>query len=274
MPYTNTRLKGADHHMQVLPIHTRIIKPKDDLINVLLESMEKENLKFEDGDILAIASKASAAADGRFAQLKKVSPSEKARKLAKKYALAPEFVELILQESDQVYDGVYKAILTLRNHTLTVNAGIDQKNAPKGYVALWPQNPQNRANQIRNEIQQRVGKNIGVLITDSQVAPLRMGTRGIALAVSGFKPINDLRGRRDLYGKELSITRHAVADDLASAAHLMMGESNEKIPAVLIRNAPVVFTQENIKVNEMIISSEECVFMSGFHLSTKSHSKS
>jgi len=253
--------------MQVFPIHTQIIKPKDNLTNMLLESMKKENLKFQDGDILAIASKALAAADGRFVQLKKVSPSEKARKLAKKYSLAPEFVELILQESDRVYDGVYKAILTLKNHILTVNAGIDQKNAPTGYVALWPLNPQSRANQIQNEIQQRMGKKIGVLIIDSQVAPLRIGTRGIALAVSGFKPVNDLRGRKDLYGKKLRITRHAVADDLASVAHLIMSESDEKIPAVLIRDAPVVFTEENVNVDDMVISPEECVFMSGFNLS-------
>ena len=255
--------------MQVFPIHTQIIKPKDNLVNVLLESMKKENSKFEDGDILAIASKALAAADGRFVQLKKISPSGKARKLAKKYSLAPEFVELILKESDQIYDGVYKAILTLKNNILTVNAGIDQKNAPAGYVALWPQNLQSRANQIRNEIQHRVDKKIGVLIIDSQVAPLRIGTRGIALAVSGFEPINDLRNRKDLYRKRLNITRHAVADDLASTAHLMMGESDEKVPAILIRDAPVVFTEEGISMDNMVISSEECVFMSGFHLSAK-----
>ena len=262
---------GVSIRMRVFPIHTQIIRPKDDLTNVLLESMKKENLKFEDGDILAVASKAFATADGHFVQLKKISPSEKARKMAKKYSLAPEFVELVFQESNQVYDGVYKAILTLKNYVLTVNAGIDQKNAPEGYVALWPLKPQNSANQIRNEIQQRVGKKIGVLILDSQVAPLRMGTRGIALAVSGFKPVNDLRGRRDLYGKRLSITRHAVADDLASTAHLVMGECGEMIPAVIIRNAPVVFTEENVNVEEMRISSEECVFMSGFHLSAKSN---
>jgi len=246
------------------------MKPKDNLADVLLESIKKENLKFEDNDILAIASKALATADGRFVQLKKISASEKARKLAKKYSLAPEFVELILQESDQVYDGVYRAILTLKNNVLTVNGGIDQKNAPTGYVALWPMHPQNWANKIRNEIQQRVGKRIGVLIVDSQVAPLRMGTRGIALAVSGFKPVNDLRGRKDLYGKRLSITRHAVADDLACVAHLLMGECDEEIPAAIIRNAPVVFTEEEITMDDMRISSEECLFMRGFHLSAKS----
>ena len=116
-------------------------------------------------------------------------------------------------------------------------------------------------------------KKIGVLIVDSQVAPLRMGTRGTALAVSGFKPVNDLRGKRDLYGKKLSVTRHALADDLASTAHLVIGESDEKIPTVIIRNAPVVFTEENITMDDMRISSEECVFMRGFHLSAKSDFK-
>jgi coenzyme F420-0:L-glutamate ligase len=260
--------------MQVFAIYTQIIRPKDDLVNVLLESMKRESLEFKDGDILAIASKALAAADGHFVKLKKISPSEKARKLAEKYSLAPEFIELILKESDQVYDGVCKAILTLKNQILTVNAGIDQKNAPTGSVAPWPVNPQDRANQLRNEIQKRVGRKIGVLIVDSQVAPLRMGTRGIALAVSGFKPVSDLRGKEDLYGKKLNITRHALADDLASTAHLLMGESDERIPAVIIRDAPVVFTEENISVDDMVISSEECVFMRGFHLSAKFSLKS
>ena len=255
--------------MQVFPIHTQIIKPKDDLTNILLKSMKKENLKFEDGDILAVASKALVAADGCFVQLKKIVPSEKARRLAKKYSLAPEFVELVLQESDQVYDGVYKAILTLKNHILAVNAGIDQKNAPIGYVALWPSNLQGWANQIRNEIHQRAGKKVRVLIIDSQVAPLRMGTRGIALAVSGFKPVNDLRGRKDLYGKRLIVTRHSIADDLASVAHLVMGESDEKIPAVIIRNAPVVLAGGDVNSDDMTISPNECVFISGLDVHAK-----
>jgi len=255
--------------MQVLPICTQIIKPKDNLVRILLESMKSANIELKDGDILAISSKALAAADGRFVLLNGISPSKKARKLAEKYSLMPEFVELILRESDEIFDGVYKSILTQKNKILTVNAGIDQKNAPLGHVALWPLDPQAKANQIRNEIQQHVDKKIGVLIVDSQVAPLRIGTVGIALAVSGFKPIDDLRGRKDLYGKRMHVSRHAIADDLASAAHLVMGESTEKIPAVVIRDAPVVFTEENINIKDMIMPPDECVFMGGFHLSAK-----
>jgi len=192
--------------LEVLPIRTGIIKAGDNLAKVILDSISKQGLEIRDGDIIAISSKAVSTSTKRIIDLKKVKPSKKAFELAEKYSLKPEFTELILKESEKIYGGVKKAILTLKNGFLTVNAGVDHKNVPKGYASLWPKNPQLEADKLRKKIEMAASKKIGVLIIDSQIAPLRLGTRGIALAVSGFRPVVDYRGQKDLYGKEILIT--------------------------------------------------------------------
>lgn len=250
--------------MQVLAIRTKIFKSGDDLVSIVVISLQAHGVELKDRDILAISSKVVASAESRIASLREIQPSEKARELATRYSLEPEFVELVLRESEKIYGGVHKSILTLKNGVLTVNAGIDNKNAPVGYAALWPLNPQSQADKIRKEVKRRTGKSVGVVIVDSQVVPLRMGTRGLALAVSGFKPIQDYRGREDLFQKKLLITRHSIADDIASVAHLLMGETDEQTPVVLIRDAPVAFT-EVVNEEEMKISPEECVYMKSFY---------
>jgi len=246
--------------MQIFAIKTPLIKPKDDLVTILLQALQRGSLELENRDVLAISSKAVASADGRVVELKAISPSRRAGELAKKYSLEPEFAELVLREADHVYGGVEKAILTLKNDVLTVNAGIDHKNVPAGFVSVWPLNPQRRAEQIRKEVRKRTGKDVGILITDSTVAPLRMGTRGMAIGVAGFKPVKDCRGQKDLFKKPLLITRHAVADDLASAAHLVMGEADEATPVALIRGTPVTFAK-SARSEEMKIDPEKCVYM-------------
>ena len=184
--------------------------------------------------------------------------------MAQQFSLRPEFAELILHEADKIYGGVKKAILTLKNGVLTANAGIDNKNAPLDYVTLWPNNPKKWAKQIREEIKRRTSKKVAVLIIDSGLVPLRMGTSGLALAVAGFKPVRDCRGKKDIYGKPLVITRLAVADDLASAAHLLMGEVAEKTPVVLIKDAPVDFDDCVYGSADMMMPFKECIFMNAF----------
>lgn len=249
--------------MQVLAIRTQIFKPGDNLVSVVVKYLRERNIELRDGDILAISSKAVASVEKRIVSLREIQPSKRARELANKYSLEPEFAELVLRESQKIYGGVHKSILTLKNGILTVNAGVDNKNIPVGYAALWPLNPQSRADKIRKEIKQQTGKSIGIVIVDSQVVPLRMGTRGLALAASGFNPIEDCRDREDLFQKTLAITRHSIADDLASAAHLLMGETDEQTPIILIRDAPVTFT-EVANEEEMKISPEECVYINSF----------
>ena len=245
--------------MQLFGIRTRLIKSGDNLVEVTLEALSEEKLAIEDNDVLVIASKAVATMQGRLRKLSSMKTSEKARRLAREYELEPSFVEIVLQESEKIYGGVPKALLALKNNILTANAGVDRKNTPNGYAALWPKSPHIIAEKIRKEILEKTGKHIGVLIIDSRVTPLRMGTTGLALGVAGFEPVKDCRTEKDLYGNSISITKHALADDLASSAHSIMGESNEQTPVVLIRNAPVKLA-DKVNPSSVVISPEQCLF--------------
>jgi len=246
--------------IQLFGISTKLIRLGDDLVDVILEALSSQGLEIEDKDLLAITSKAVAVAQKRLVKLSSIDPKEKAKTLAKKYGLEPSFVEVVLQESEKVYGGVTKTLLTLKNNVLVANAGVDRKNAPEGYVILWPLNPHESAEKIRREILAKTSKHVGVLIIDSRITPLRMGTTALAIGISGFKPIKDCRVERDLFSKRICITRHALADDLASAAHLVMGETTARTPAVLLRNAPVALSEE-FNPNSMTIPAEQCLFM-------------
>jgi coenzyme F420-0:L-glutamate ligase len=249
--------------MQVFGIPTKLIRLGDNLVDVILEVLSNQGLEIKDKDLLAITSKAVAVAQNRLVKLSSIEPSEKAKMLAEKHELEPSFVEVVLREAEKVYGGVTKALLTLKNNMLVANAGVDRKNAPEGYAILWSINPFESAEEMRREILAKTGKLVGVLIIDSRITPLRMGTTALAIGIAGFKPIKDCRVERDLYSKRIYITRHALADDLASAAHLIMGETAARIPAALIRNAPVTFG-EKANPKSMIIPAEQCLFLQSF----------
>jgi coenzyme F420-0:L-glutamate ligase len=250
--------------VRLYALKTEEVKTGDNLVEVTLKTLKNQNLTLENNDILAFTSKIVAYAEGRLVKLAEVKPSESANQLARKFSLQPEFAELILREADKIYGGVEKAVLTLKGGILTANAGIDNKNAPPGFAVLWPLNPREWTGRTREEIECNTSKKVGVLLIDSSLVPLRIGTSGLALAVAGFKPIRDTRGERDLYGKPLIITRHAVADDLASAAHLLMGEAAEKTPIVLIKDAPVDFDDGVYGAEDMTMSFKDCIFMGSF----------
>lgn len=250
--------------MRLYGLKIRIVNTGDDLVELMLESLHKENLQVEDNDVLAFASKIVSTSEGRLVKLSDVKPSEEAKPLARQYELTPEFAQLVLAEANRIYGGVPKAVLALKNGLLTANAGIDNKNSPEGYAVLWPSNLQRSARKIREEIRRKTNKRVGVMIVDSGLVPLRIGTSGLALAVAGFKPIRDHRGKKDLHGKTITITRHAVADDLASAAHFLMGEAAEKTPIVLIKEANLDFDDGVYGPLDMMMPAKECIFMGAF----------
>lgn len=259
--------------MILYPLKTPLIKPGDDLIEILMGTLEKERLNLEDGDVIVIAESAVATAQGRLRKLDDVVPSDKARKMADRYEMEPRIVEIILQEADEIFGGMKKILLTMKNGWFTANAGVDISNAPPGYVVLRPERPEETAEQIRNGIEKRSGKKIGVIIADSRTIPLKKGVIGVALATAGIESVEDVRGRKDLFGRKLQVTFRAIADDMASAAQLLMGEADEQTPAVLIRGAPVKLTKESAE--KMNMSPEECLYMNVFasHQNVKAHGK-
>ncbi len=260
--------------VSLVPIHTPLVKPGDDLVGVILASLHESLV---DDDILVIAETVVATAEDRVVALSSVTPSEKAREYAEKYMMEPELAQLVIQESDTILGGIPSLLLSIRNGMLLANAGIDHSNSPEGTVVLLPKDPMESARRIRREILKRTGRKLGVLIADSRTQPLRMGVVGVAVGVAGFDPIHDVRGKKDLFGRPLRVTRRALADDLASAAELLMGEAAEGIPVVKIRNAPVTISETKWTSQDLAISSEECLYMKIFNEwrrnSTETHNK-
>lgn len=243
--------------MEVLGIKTDLIGIGDDMVDAMRKGMERCGLCLQDGDILVVSESAVATWQGRVVNLDKVVPGKLASSLAAKYSKDPREMELIIHESDSIVGGIPGVVLTLNDGFLYPNAGIDHSNAPPGYVVLFPADPARTASSIRSRLSD--GKKIGVIIGDSRTHPLRLGCVGVALGCAGLQPVEDARGQLDLYGKPLMITRKAVADNLVSAAQIVMGEGDESIPAVIIRGAPVPVQEGSCEIPK--IPPDECMYI-------------
>ena len=246
--------------MELFGLQTPVMVAGDDLVEIILKALKRRRLKLRDRDILVIATKVLSILEGRVVSLESCTPSKRALSLARKFSLEPGCTELVIRESQKIYGGVQRALLTLKNNILIANAGIDHSNVPAGNLVLWPRNCQRSAEMIRKRIFESTGKRVGVAVVDSRTTPLRMGTVGVALGIAGFRPVKDYRGKKDLFGNRMVITRQAVADDLVSAAHLLMGETDERVPVVLVRDAPVEFSERN-DPESIMISPKQCMFM-------------
>ena len=209
------------------------IEDGDDLAGLLLDAAEQAG-GFEDADVLVVAQKAVSKAEGRVVRLDDVEPSQRALELADDRD--PRHVEWILRESAHVVRVRPPLIISETRHGyVCASAGVDASNAKgEGTLVLLPLDPDASADRIREAIRERVGRDVGVIVSDSFGRPFRQGTTEVALGVAGLTPMRDLRGVRDSVGYELHATQIAVADELAGAAELVMGKVNG-IPAAVIR---------------------------------------
>lgn len=224
-----------------------LIRHGDNLADIVVRALHVNDIALNDNDILVLAQKIVSKSEGRTVHLPAVTPSPAAMALAAETEKDPRLVELILRES--------KEVLRTRPGTIIVehklgfvcaNAGIDHSNvhAPPGeigsdeWVLLLPADPDHSAVLIRQEIQSRTGKRLGILIIDSHGRAWRNGTVGAAIGIAGMPGLQDLRGEPDLFGFQLRITQVGVADELAAAASLMMGQAAEGTPVVHVRGFP------------------------------------
>lgn len=249
--------------MEVFPLKTFLLKEKFDFLKIFRNALLRAKIILQEGDILLISSKIVALSQGRVVDLKAVKPSKRAKSLKKirfgRRGEDPRIIELVLKEADKIFQG--PQLLTLKNNILIPTAGIDRSNVPKGFVILWPKDPEKTVHSLWKTLRKKLHiKKLGIVLCDSHCQPLRWGTTGIALAWAGFEGIEDIRGEKDIYGKPLLVTRKAVADNLASTTLLLMGEANEKIPLVLIRGAPVKFTTRLQKKSEIFVKPKQCLF--------------
>lgn len=219
--------------------HIPHIQKGQNIAKIILAACRDANIVLEDGDILAVAQKIISKAEGRLFLLNDIVPGERALEVAAEVEKDPRLVELILQESSDI-SRLRKGVLivTHRLGFTSANAGIDRSNVDqtRGDVALLlPEDPDYSAAQLRDEILERTGVRVGVVITDSHGRPFRLGVVNIAIGVAGLPALWDRRGDTDLYGYTLKVTQVGVADEIAAAAGLLMGQADEGTPVVLLR---------------------------------------
>ncbi len=252
--------------MRVLSFSMPLIKPGDNLDKLIVKASEQVG-GLRDGDVLVVASKVIATSQGRVRELARVRPSARARRLAKRADLEPEFVELVLRGGGRVVRAAKGVILTIKGGVLCANAGVDSSNAPPGHVVLMPTRPDRAAEELRQAIVRQTNARVGVIIVDSSVKPLRLGTVGQTIGVAGLEPVIDCRGQHDIYGKPLRITFRALADQLATAAQVVMGEAAERVPVVIVRGVGVELVEK--PKHSPKISPKRCIYFNGLKLSKR-----
>lgn len=249
MQCLQTGIQGAEY-MQVTPLRTkRIESGKVQLLDVVNDAVKSQTIDLE-SSVLVITSKIVSLCEGSVVPFDSISKRK-----------------LVEQESEWFIPpekSKYGIAFTIKNDTLIPSAGIDESNGGDNYV-LWPMDAQNTCDEIRRELIASYGlKNFGVLITDSTCHPMRRGTTGIALAFSGFRPLNDYRGEEDLYGRPFSVSQADVAGGLAAAAVLVMGEGSERTPMAVVADVPFVEFVDDAPDASMLasvsISKEEDLF--------------
>ncbi|MDO8482101.1 MAG: coenzyme F420-0:L-glutamate ligase [bacterium] len=225
--------------MIVRAIKTNIFRESEKLAPFILKHIPK----IKEGSVLAVTSKIVALSEGRTATPRNKNEKEK----------------IIRAESEWAVESYPNWWLTIKDGTFVINAGVDDSNA-NGKLVLLPKNCFLSAEKIREVLRKHYRiKKLGILITDSRVSPLRKGVFGMALGYAGFRGLRDYRGDPDIFGRTLKVTQVGVADSLAAAAALVMGEGREQQPLAIIEDAPVEFCNK-INKHELRIKPEEDIF--------------
>ncbi|HKQ21918.1 MAG TPA: coenzyme F420-0:L-glutamate ligase [Nitrososphaeraceae archaeon] len=243
--------------MEIFPIKV----PKKDEGFDLFRTIVESEFQFLADDILVISSKFVSMSESSLIDLKKVKVSKRARALASKFKMDERIAQVTLQESDYLVSGIPGFLLTINDGMIAPNAGIDKSNCPQGKIVLYPKDSFKTANELRKKFLKKNGIEIGIVISDSRLMPTRIGCTGIAIGVSGFDPVDDERGKTDLYGKKLKVTFKATADCLATIGVFMMGESNESIPLVVIRGANVRETKRSLSMKDMTVNPKIDIYL-------------
>ncbi|MDH3657877.1 MAG: coenzyme F420-0:L-glutamate ligase [Nitrosopumilus sp.] len=240
--------------MQIIPLHIeKEIEPSDDLSELILKSTD-----LNDGDILVVAQKIVSKQEGRIVDLSTVKPSLLSEGISSQYQKDPRIIELILSETKRIVRMEKGILIVETNHGfICANAGVDESNVKEGYATLLPINSDISAQIIRNKIMNQTKKNVVVIISDTFGRPFRMGQTNCAIGISGLNPILDYAGTLDSFENILRVTAIAIADELSSAAELIMGKTL-KCPVAIIRD--YTFKTEDHEIDKLIRPENEDLF--------------
>jgi len=211
------------------------IVPGDDLAGVIIEAVARRSLSIEHGNIFVVAQKIVSKSEGKIVKLDSIAPSKRAVRWAARFNKDARVIELALRQAKRIVR-MEKGVLIAETHHgfICANAGVDTSNTAKGTAVLLPEDPDRSARRLKAKLAKHFGVSVAVLVSDTFGRPWREGLVNVALGVAGIGALMDYRGKRDATGKALQATIIAVADELASAAELVMGKSNA-IPVAVIR---------------------------------------
>ncbi|HYK78902.1 MAG TPA: coenzyme F420-0:L-glutamate ligase [Micropepsaceae bacterium] len=211
------------------------IQPGDDLARLILGAVRMQDFRVAAGDVFVVAQKIVSKAEGRIVILDAIVPSTRAEKWAEEWGKDSRVIELVLREAKRIVRMERGVIVAETSHGFVcANAGIDLSNADEGTAILLPEDPDASARALQTRLGENLGVDIGIIISDTFGRPWREGLVNVALGVAGIAPLIDYRGERDANGKLLQATIIAMADELASAAELVMGKA-DRVPVAIIR---------------------------------------
>ncbi len=235
--------------IEIIPILIRDdIEKGDDIADLIIKSIKDKNESLQENDVVIITHKIISKAEGRTTDLRNIVPSEVSKKISSNTGKDPRLVELIISQSNEIVKIERDIIITETKHGFVcANAGIDTSNVGKlsDHVLLLPDDPDESARNIRNDINAKTGVNVGIIISDTFGRPFRKGQVNIAIGVAGIDPIKSYIGKRDMYGKILKVTEIAIADEITSAAELVMGKSS-RVPVSIVRGYNFSFNDSSI----------------------------
>ena len=238
-----------------------LVRPGDDITGHLISALGRAGSSPPvNGDIFVLAESMVATAEGRLVLLDDVIPSARAEELAQRYAMDPREAEVVLRESDRIVGGIPGFLLCMKEGTLLPNAGVDNSNAPPGYVVPLPEDPDASAKKIRREIRERTGTDTGVIIADSRVHAMRRGCSAIAIGCAGIPGVTVSRHSEDSPRKTPPQPGRALADMIASAAVTVMGEADECTPFALVRGLGIPLSD---RTGVETIGLSDCLYMQG-----------
>ncbi|KRQ99997.1 F420-0--gamma-glutamyl ligase [Bradyrhizobium valentinum] len=216
-----------------------MVRPDDDLVSIIADGLTSAGIEVASGDIFVVAQKIVSKAENRYVDLDDVSPSARALELAKTVGKDPRHIEVVLSESSEVIRSRQNVIIVAhRLGFVMANAGIDQSNIDQGHshrVLLLPKDPDDSCERLKSGLDQRFGVNVAVVMNDSFGRPWRNGVVGVAIGCAGLPALQNMIGEPDLFGRPMQVTEIAVADELAAAASLVMGQAAEGQPIVHVR---------------------------------------
>ena len=258
----NIHNNNNNNTIQVIPISISVdIKYHDNLDDLILKSLNDAQQELLDNDILVIAHKIVSKAEGRIKSLQDINPSAKSISISHENDKDPRLVELILNESKDIVRVSRGLLIVQTKHGFVcANAGIDQSNVANdtSHVVLLPLDADRSARKLRDSLKDKTGTDLAIIISDTFGRPFREGQTNVAIGIAGIEPIRSYIGTIDMYGKKLKVTEIAIADELASAAELVMGKA-QRIPVAIIRNYRYNKVEET-SVSSLIRSKEKDLF--------------